>query len=73
MLRRDIAALREVSVWGECIASMDSIRRRLGIQAKKILPILVTARKEPVGSPVLRKHLAHREAIPRVPAVTSGA
>lgn len=71
-IERDMAALREVSVWGECIASMDSIRHWLGIHEKKILPILVTARKEPLGSPALRKYLAHRETIPRVPAVTAG-
>ncbi|MCL0075305.1 hypothetical protein M1O17_00210 [Dehalococcoidia bacterium] len=70
-IKRDIIALREVSVWGECIASMERIQQRLGLQVKRILPILVTARKEPLGSPVLRRHLAQRQAIPRVPAVTT--
>jgi hypothetical protein len=69
-IEKNISALKEVSVWGECIASTESIQQHLGICAKRVLPILVTSRKEPVGSPALRRYLAQREAIPAVPAVT---
>lgn len=70
-IEKDIASIREVSIWGECIASTKSIRQRLGIQAKSILPILATSRKEPLGSPVLRRYLARKEVIPAVPTVTA--
>lgn len=69
-IKTDIAHLKEISIEGECIASMEAIRQRLGIQVKRILPILVTSRKEPLGSPILRTYLAQREAIPTVPSVT---
>jgi len=69
-ISKNIAALKEISIEGECIASMDSIRQRLGIKVKKVLPILVTSRKEPLGSPLLRRYLEEREAIPGVPTVT---
>lgn len=69
-INENIAALREVSIWAECIASITSIRQDLGIQARRILPMLVTSRKESLGSPVLRRHLAQRQGIPAVPIVT---
>jgi hypothetical protein len=47
-----------------------SIRQRLGIKANKVLPILVTSRKEPLGSPIFRKYIAQTEIFPAVPAVT---
>jgi len=70
-IKTDIAYLREIGIEAECIASMESIRQRLEIQTKRILPILVTSRKEPLGSSKLRTHLAQREAIPAIPALTT--
>ena len=70
-IKTDIAYLREIGIEAECIVSMESIRQRLEIQTKRILPILVTSRKEPLGSSIMRTHLAQREAIPTVPALTT--
>jgi len=70
-INKNVIALKEVNLWGECIARMHSVRQRLDIHAKKILPVLVTSRKEPVGSPVLRRYFSEKEATPAVPAVTT--